>query len=133
MPLPDSREPVDPKIYKRPVRKLWMYTMPGITESLFLEACEEACKPNKLFVDGQLVNLDASQWEQLEEYCRKKLSLPTHWDDLVYKGLVNDMREKGWGTTFGPNPVINKKKLKQDKDIKETKKKEENKDQIGLF
>lgn len=110
-----------------------MYTMPGLTEELLFEAYEHACSPNKLFVDSQLVNLDAGQWDQLKEYCRVKLHLPQHWDDLVYKGLVNDMRAKGWGTTFGPSPKINKRKLKEDRDLGETKTKAVDPDQGSLF
>lgn len=89
--------------------------MPGITEELFLKACANACKPHNLFLNGQLVNLSDEQWEQLEDYCREELGLSEDWQEQQYAELVDEMRRDGWMTTYGPNPVINKRKLKEDR------------------
>lgn len=122
MPLPDSVDsrPVValPELALHPAKKmLWMYRLPGMTEDLLFKAFEEACAPEKLFIDGQLVNLSPKQWIKLKDYCREKLNLPFDWEDRRYHAVVEEAKRNGWMKTYGPNPVINRKKLKEDKDF----------------
>jgi hypothetical protein len=104
--------------------RLWMYSMPGITRELFTEACQKADKLPLSF-NGQLVNLSPEQWDKLKEYCRKSLNLLSNWEDQAYEQIVEKAKKDGWMSKYGPNPVINKKKLKEDKDVQVTHKAED--------
>ena len=125
MPLPDGNRALEART-ERPrasvVKRLWMGSMPGLTQELLEIAYENACKPEKLFVGSQMVNLSPDQWAQLEDYCRRSLNLPQNWQDLRYKEVVEQAKKEGWMSKYGPNPVINKKKLKADQDVKSTQK-----------
>lgn len=80
-----------------------MHTMPHLTGDILLEEA----KALNLHIFSQMVSMSEQQWEELEERCRTRLNWPLHWKDLRWHKMMQQIKQLGWGTKYGPELMDN--------------------------